>query len=80
MSAVSAVAVVVAVKVFRPLHLEGLSYLLEVIFSVDVLNGLASLFFSSVSAVVTGAPFFIYLLFGAVVCALIFNLIHEVLG
>ena len=47
---------------------------------MDLLNTLSSLFFSSVSSVVVGAPFLIYLLFGAVVCALVFNLIHEVLG
>lgn len=47
---------------------------------MELLQTISSLFFSSVVHVVTAAPYFCMLLVGAFLAALLFNILHEILG
>lgn len=47
---------------------------------MELIQSLGGLFFAAVDTVVAGAPYLVYLLTAAWACALLFNLIHELLG
>ena len=47
---------------------------------VELIEGLGTLLISTVTTVITGAPYLVYLLVAAWLCALIFNIVHEMAG
>ncbi len=44
---------------------------------MELLQGLSDLFISAVTTVVTGAPYVVYLMVGAFICAVIFNMVYA---
>ena len=47
---------------------------------MELIEGLGALLISTVTTVITGAPYLVYLLVVAWLCALIFNIVHEMAG
>ena len=47
---------------------------------MQLIEGLGTLLISTVTTVITGAPYLVYLLVAAWLCALIFNIVHEMAG
>lgn len=47
---------------------------------MELIKGLGTLLISTVTTVITGAPYLVYLLVAAWLCALIFNIVHEMAG
>ena len=47
---------------------------------MELIQSLGGLFFAAVNNVVAGAPYLVYLLVAAWTCALVFNILHDLLG
>lgn len=47
---------------------------------MELIEGLGTLLISIVTTVISGAPYLVYLLVAAWLCALIFNIVHEMAG
>lgn len=47
---------------------------------MELIKNLGSLFVQCINTVVQGAPYLCYLLIAAFVCALLFNLVHVLMG
>ena len=47
---------------------------------MELIEGLGTLLISTVTTVITGVPYLVYLLVAAWLCALIFNIVHVMAG